>query len=277
VIRKFSKPPGALPAVLHVDSFVSERLGFVYHCVPKALSRSMLEYLAAVDPGGFRVGERGIGVEILGGTDAPTSFSFARNPYSRAVAVYYDKFVNYRGTPGQQDLFGRYERLHPYMQFSEFVDWLATDEGCDERADPHFLSQHYYFLDVTGEPAVDYLGKVESSAEDLAELQGLLGLAPEPLPHVNANTTRERDPFDTSRQWLDVLDDRSKLVLANRYDSDFELLGYERLRYRVRPRFARGRVAPTRRKPSALRQVRVVVNRILASVGLEVRRTRPRR
>jgi hypothetical protein len=194
-------------------------------------------------------------------------------------------FVNYRAAPGMVAIFAWYERLRPDMQFSEFVDWLATDEGNDERADPHFLSQHYFLLDVEGQPAVDYLGKVESADEDVSELQGLLGLKREPLPHVNANATREQERFDTAQRWLEVLDDRSKRLLANRYDGDFELLGYDRLPYDIRPLYSR-RGGARRRGASArgwgddnargsrLSRVRAVMNRLLAPLGFEVRRTR---
>ncbi len=64
-LTKFSKPVGSVPAYFHVDSFVSKRFGFVYHCVPKTLSRSMLEYSAAVDHDGHRIGEKRVGKEIL--------------------------------------------------------------------------------------------------------------------------------------------------------------------------------------------------------------------
>lgn len=272
-IQAFPTQAGSVPVVFHPDSFVSERRGFVYHCVPKALSRSMLEYLRSVDPDGYLVGERGAGPEVLRRADRPTGFSFVRNPYSRIVAVYYDKFVNYRETPSQREMFGRYERLRPDMTFSDFVDWLVTEEGSDRRADPHFLSQHYFLVDGDGEPAVDYVGKVESAAEDVAELQRLLGLDVEPLPHVNANATRDRDRFDTSARWLDVLDDGTKRLLAQRYDGDFELLGYPRLPYRTVPLFPRGGGRPAA-ATAPRRGAGAAVKAVLARLGVEVRRVR---
>jgi hypothetical protein len=283
-IRSLAKAPGAVPTVLDGASFVSEQLGFVYYCVPKTLSRSMLQYLAALDPEGFRIADKDSGVDILKrivSTGAPKSFTFVRNPYSRVVALYYDKFVNYLDAPGQRALFARYERLRPDMQLAEFVDWLMTDEGNDERADPHFRSQHYFVLDATGTPAVDYLGKFESAEEDVAELQDLLGLARATLPRVNTNATRKGVSFDTTHRWLEVLDDRSKQLLTSRYEGDFELLEYQRLAYSTIPRFSRGaqavrsergtdqvaRVAP-------LSRIRAVVNRVLKPFGAEVRRVR---
>jgi hypothetical protein len=171
------------------------------------------------------------------------------------------------------------------MRFSEFVDWLATSEGSDERADAHFLSQHYFLLDVKGQPAIDYLGKVESVDEDVRELQRLLGLQREPLPHLNSNTTRELERFDTSQRWLEVLDDRSKRILAIRYDGDFEFLEYQRLPYATVPLFPRGggagrrgasaeRVRGANARVSRLGRMAMVVNRLLERLRLEGRRTR---
>jgi hypothetical protein len=282
-LRTLSKSPGSLPAEIHVDSFVSERLGWVYHCIPKTLSRSMLHYLGSLDPDGYRIGERGVGAEVLTRTGTSRSFTFARNPYSRIVAVYFDKFVNYRATQPQREMFGRFERLQPEMTFSELVDWLATDEGCDGRADPHFLSQHYFVLDEAGAPAVDYLGKVENLQVDLPELQALLGLTPAPLPHLNRNADRESVRFDSTNRWREVLDDRSTRILNSRYDGDFEVLGYERLGFTTAPLYPRRRSAPspasngggsgggsTRRLIS---QALKIVNKLLAPAGLEVWRT----
>lgn len=276
-----------MPAIFHVDSFVSARLGIVYHCIPKTLSRSMLAYLTDLDPTGFRAGERNAGKEILDpalwavpspGDEHgpwPQSFSFTRNPYSRIVAVYYNKFVNYLDTPGQRAIFANYERLHPGMTFSEFVDWLATDEGSDARADFHFLPQYYFLLDADGRPAVDYLGSVEHAGEDLAELQGLLGWDARPLPRRNANADGALQSFDTSTRWQEVLDDRSIRILTSRYDGDFELLGYERLPYTVRPLFPRREYADlTTPAAAGMRRGRLRrwVQRVLAAMGVELRR-----
>ncbi len=179
-------------------------------------------------------------------------------------------------------MFGRYEALHPKMSFTEFVGWLVSPEGNDDGADPHFLSQHYFLLDYKGDPAVDFVGKVETIGEDLPELQAILGLDIEAMPHLNANRTQEREPFDTSRRWLEILDDHSKRLLAARYDADFELLGYPRLPYKAVPQFvrkpdtthlaaARGR-RWKRELREPLRRCRVLVNRALAPLGIEVRR-----
>lgn len=265
----------AAPVVLHPGSFVSERLGFVYQCVPKALSRSMLQYLATVDPDGYRLFQRDAGPEVLDaapGRATPKSFTFVRNPYSRAVAVYFDKFANYRASPAQKAMFARYEGIRPDMTLSAFVEWLASSEGSDRDADLHFLSQHYYLLDDSGDLAIDYVGRVETAAEDFATIQRHLGLPLEPLPHVNSNATRARRRFDTSNRWEELLDDRSRRLLTARYDGDFELLGYPRLPFKTVPLFSRkagGFVA----KPTRIHRIGVLVNRLLAPLGVELRRT----
>ncbi len=279
---RLTAPAGAVPAVLHPDSFVSEHRGFVYLCIPKTLSRSMIAYLSDVDPQGYRLCERGVGKEVLrpgSGKKVPTRFTFVRNPYSRIVAFYYNKFVNYLGTPGQRELFGRYEALRPDMAFSEFVDWLGTDDASDRHADPHFLPQYYFLYDIDGRPAVDLLGRVEQLDQDLGELQDALGLERWSLPRLNANASAQRVPFDTSRRWRDVLDDHTIRIITKRYDGDFELLGYERLPYVVRPSFSRGDTTAaeggsSHRRGHVKTFARQCLKRWLAACGLEIRRAR---
>lgn len=273
-LRSFEKPAGAVPAVFNADSFVSARRGFVYHCIPKTLSRSMLAYLRSVDPEGYCIDERGAGKEVLvarGDAPAPVGFTFVRNPYSRIVAVYYDKFANYADTPGQRAMFAGYEHLHPEMTFDEFVTWLASGEGADRYADPHFLSEHYFVLDEQGNPAVDHVGRMEDADDDMRAIQEILGLPPEPLPMVKSNAMHERAAFDTARRWREVLDDRTTRILTNRYDGDFELFGYERLPYRVLPRFTRGD-AQASAPPTLRDRVATRVKRVLARCGVEMRR-----
>ena len=271
-----TRPPEATPAVLHVDSFVSAAHGFVYLCVPKTLSRSMLHYLETLDPAGHRVGRQGkhaLEVPAPGGGPL-TRFSFVRNPYSRIVAVYFDKFVNYEDSPGQRDLFARHPGLHPDMAFGDLVDWLATDAAADAGLDPHFLPQYYFLHDASGAPAVDLLGRMEDADADVADLQRRLGLEVVPLPRVKSNALHPK-AYDTARRWPDVLDDRTTRILTKRYDGDFALLGYEPLPYRVMPLFSftdRSVAAPARR-PTRSERLKRAGRRLLGSVGLEVRRT----
>lgn len=271
----------ALPVHFDSDSFVSHRLGFVYQCIPKTLSRSMLAYLSRVDPDGYRAYERHVGSEVLlgePGAAPPRTFTFVRNPYSRVVAVYYDKFVNYRGTPGQRALFDRYTDLHHDLSFSEFAEWLASPAGSDRQADPHFLSQHYFVLDAAGEPAIELVGRVENVEADMPEIQRRIGLAPEALPWLNSNSMGLHVRFDTATQWREILDDRSLRLITSRYDGDFELLGYERLPFRIVPEFVRGGTGTPKRatKPSLGARVAARLNRLLGRFGLWVVRA-PRR
>jgi hypothetical protein len=279
VLREFARSPGAVPASFDPDSFVSVLHGFVYHCIPKTFSRSLLTYLSSVDPSGYRVVEQDEGGDVLETMPTAKRFSFVRNPYSRVVAVYYDKFVNYRETPGQRALFARYAGLRPDMTFPELVDWLSSDAGRDDRVDPHFLSQHYSVLTASGDAAIDYVGRVENGDEDVRQIQGILGLEPRSLEIVNSNAHRSAVPFNTARNWKELLDDGTIRRLTNRYDGDFEFFGYPRLPYRVAPMFSRPTAA--RSVPSTQRTVRqlaaVSANRMLKPAGLELRARRSRR
>jgi hypothetical protein len=198
----------------------------------------MLRYMASIDPEGYRVHDRNVRAEVLQTLRSPTSFTFVRNPYSRIAAVYVDKFANFDGRERQRAIFGRYKDLRPDMTFAELVQWLATDEGSDQGADPHLLSQHYFVLDKDGRPAIDLLAKADNIEADLRELQETCGLTVEPLPHLNSNSERGR--FDSSTRWLEMFDDRSKRIIASRYDGDFEFFEYERLPYTTIPMYSPG-------------------------------------
>jgi chondroitin 4-sulfotransferase 11 len=281
-IIQFDKASEAVPCVFLYDSFVSDRYGVAYLCVPKVLSRSMLDYLSGIDPDGYEVGTRNRGKEVLlsGTAQPPRTFTFVRNPYSRAVAFYYHMFKNF--SPKYHGIFGQ-RGLSPEMTFPEFVDWLATDAGSDRYADPHFLSQTYFLLDAGGDPAVDFVGRMEDVAEDLPDIQGRLGLPRAELPRRNTNANRTGTSFDSAQRWREVLDDRSIRVLTNRYDADFELLGYPRLKYKVLPFFPRehsptpsahSAVRSAERKMSLRRLLVDVVNAALRPIGLELQRRR---
>lgn len=277
MLSRFERPRDAVPSAFDGATFVSEKRGFVYLCVPKTLSRSMLGYLATTDPDGFRAIDRSYGVEVLDQVRDATRFTFVRNPYSRFVALYYDKFVNFQDSPGQRALFGHDDGLRPDMSLNELAQWLTSEAKSDEWVDAHFVSQHYFVMDSDGAPAVDCVGRMESADDDVAELQEALGLDAEPLPRINRNADRGPAQFDTSTRWAEVLDDHTIRLLSARYEGDFELFGYPRLPYRVTPRFPRRPPSLAQSQPSAARLRAIVKRRILRPLGIEVHRYRPGR
>ena len=140
------------------------------------------------------------------------------------------------------------------MTLTELAEWLVTDRGNDRRVDVHLASQHCFLVARDGTPAVDYVGRVEDSDADVGALQGLLGLEPARIPRDNTNAQRKRVGFDTTNRWREVLDDRTIGLLTARYESDFELLGYPRLRYKVIPvSFPGGPAAAATPTPRTLR------------------------
>lgn len=276
-----TRPPGSVPAVVDGDCFVSESWGFAYHVVPKTLSRAMLAYLRTVDPHGYRLREHNEGDRPLVAHPDLVRFTFVRNPYSRVVAVYYDKFVNFRDTQGQRDLFAAYPGLDPTMTFPDFVAWLGSPEADDVGLDSHFLPQCYFVFDTTGAPGVDLVGRVDDVDAALRELQDRLGLDRSPLAVANRNADRTH-AFDTTNRWREVLDDHTIRLLTRRYDVDFAMLGFTPLPFKVAPRFERGHVphdiaAAPRPNITTRMRMRNALKRLLRATGLEVRRARPQR
>ena len=67
-------------------------------------------------------------------------FSFVRNPLKRVVSCYNKKILN-ANTLGKINLISKYRGLSPQMPFEKFVEWLCAEEGSDNFADRHWLSQ----------------------------------------------------------------------------------------------------------------------------------------
>jgi hypothetical protein len=104
------------------------------------------------------------------------------------------------------------------MPFEAFVDWLCSDEGGDEGADRHWLSQHILLADGNGNPQCDFIGRIESFADDFREVADHIGLGHERLHR--ANVTR------CSGEYQSYYTDRTADMIRKRYQVDIELFDY---------------------------------------------------
>lgn len=132
-------------------------------------------------------------------------FSCVRNPYDRAVSLYYflrDKAPNYR------EVF--------------MVDGETVNTFWEERI--HVIRQHRFtqmqalWLDGI---KVDKLLRFENLAEDWLEMQDAFDLPD--LDHENENELRP------SIHWKDELSPEAIAMIGELYADDFEHLGYERI------------------------------------------------
>ena len=75
--------------------------------------------------------------------------------------------------------------LFANMPFDEFVAWLCSEEGADEKADSHWLSQ-YEILGVQGPDPVcyDFIGRLERLSDDLDILAAKIGMPLSGVGHL---------------------------------------------------------------------------------------------
>jgi hypothetical protein len=220
------------PMFFHGDSFISHKYKFIYFCIPKVASQTILDYLERLDPQGKRAKNLQPNSIPMAAFQAPdwARFAFVRNPYARILSFYFDKIVNYDGSEGKQALMGRYQSLKPFMKIDEFFAWLESAEGVDLFADAHFLSQHYFLFSSSGQVTVSFVGRMEQFNNDMQKLQDRLGLPHEQLGELNTNHGKERkEQVNTRENWRAHLTCERIRVIEARYHSDFALLNYPRL------------------------------------------------
>lgn len=217
----------------------SSRLGFVYVSVPKAACSTLkltLQRMEVDDPGYqpkqvhdrknsplagiYDLGEDGM--EALLASDSVLVFSFVRNPYTRLLSAYLDKIA--RLSPGRRDRLaglGLDPELPPNaLSFPSFVQRVAEQRDYD--MDPHWRPQTRQLM--LERISYDFIGRVETFDEDLERLDKLLS------GRVSAcYTPRARHATNAQALLRQHYDRQTKRLVRQRYASDFEALGYDRL------------------------------------------------
>ena len=142
-------------------------------------------------------------------------FSFVRNPLARLYSCYRDKVVNAEQRRETCTLapFG----IRFGIDFDTFIRRVA--EIPDEQADQHFRSQHCFIIH-RGQPLADFIGHVESFAEDWSSLQERFN-----LPDIGRNRRLSGPP--TALTTLPVSRSTAE-VAVERYRQDIELFGYQK-------------------------------------------------
>ena len=147
-------------------------------------------------------------------------FSFVRNPFSRLVSLYENKYHHDMSLDG-------HERVYPYFDRYLF-GYLSKDRGfkafakraCgipEWLADPHFASQVFILSDKNGRFLPDYVGKMEDLPGAFDVLRGKFGLPA--LPQYNVTGSR--------KSWMDQYDLKTAQLVYKRYKADIERFGYE--------------------------------------------------
>jgi hypothetical protein len=152
-------------ADLAFASIVSDKHQFAFCGVPKVATKSIrAALLRTPEIAAFAVDRN---AAALAAEDSPYRFyhrfSFVRNPWSRVVSCYCQKIMIQPETVvGQLSIIAKHPGLFPGLPFDDFVDWLCSEEGSDQCADRHWMSQHIVLADGDGSIVCDFVGRLEN-------------------------------------------------------------------------------------------------------------------
>lgn len=166
-------------------------------------------YRRFADEGFARVIRAELGPEIW---DRCFTFTFARNPWDRAVSAW--RYLDVPGGPGAG------------LTFPEFVDRVTSTAEPRYSATDHALNKFSWHVEPqwpqlvgpAGELLVDFVGRVERLQADFDEACRRIGIPAVELPHVNAT---DRDGYEG------YFDAGTRARIGEHYAMDVEKLGYE--------------------------------------------------
>ena len=204
---------------LRAEKIVSHRRRYLWICVPKAASRSMIAALRAADPGARLIRNRTLDQVLAAHPEARDYFRFAflRDPVARSLSFWADKH-RLAGTDrdNRRWFIDPWYGLSTGMGFEAFCRWLETPFGSDAFADRHWLSQHCQLRDGDGR-LPEFLGRYERLDADWRAVCDRLGLPFRALPRLNPRPEGcEAAPPDAD----------TAALLRRRYAEDFRVGGY---------------------------------------------------
>lgn len=147
-------------------------------------------------------------------------FTFVRNPWDRFASAY--AYLR-RGGTTERDRRWAARTVARYPDFDTFVKGWVNRRNVYTAL--HFVPQHEFLCVGGSPPLVDFIGRFETLAADVAAAQARLGSAGQ-LERLNAGPGQDYRALYT---------DETRQIVADVYREDIELFGYdfESTRYRA--------------------------------------------
>ena len=145
------------------------------------------------------------------------TFTFVRNPWARALSCYNSKIADPHPLKTARIL-SLYQNLSHDMSFLEFTRWLLTEEGSDNTADRHWLSQHHFITDKNGKIKCNHIGRFESMETELPILLDKIGIEKHSLNFQGYRSG--------ASDYHNFYCDEARINITKRYARDIELFDY---------------------------------------------------
>jgi hypothetical protein len=145
------------------------------------------------------------------------SFTFVRNPWAKALSCYNSKIADPDPIKKARTL-SLYKNLKAGMSFLEFTRWLLTEEGRDEIADRHWMSQFHFLTNEQGETCCKDIRRFENFQQELKDIFLKTG--------INITTLKTLAFQSGASQYHAHYCEEAKQNISKRYAKDIDLLGY---------------------------------------------------
>lgn len=213
---QFARP--AKGADLNVERFLYAREKVLAAPVPKVASRTIKDLFVSLNEPDQDFEKLCEPSEIRSLYPDYFVFSFVRNPWARVHSCWKDKIAD-AVTPGKILILSRFNNLRPFMPFEEFAEWLDSEDGRDEVADRHWLSQTRHLSDKEGTAICDYVGQMEALEDGLAEVARITGIRLPAVRKLNVKGSRS--------DYCSAYSERSRRLIERRYGEDIETFRYQ--------------------------------------------------
>ncbi len=161
--------------------------------------------------------------------DTPLLFSVVRNPWSRVVSCYEKKIRGAYAKPGYSgykviSIVAGYDGLSVRMSFDAFVEWLCGEEGRDDIANRHWMSQHKFIPLSEVECKHVKILRLDSIEHDLNAMLACRGLPYQVVKKENSSASTASGRLRaTTREYYNT---GTINAIGDRYARDIELFGY---------------------------------------------------